>query len=193
MPVAWALAELGVQHESVKFDLSKGDQRKPAFLALNPNGKVPTIVVDGTPMFEAVAIMQWLGDRFGVEKKLWPSTNDPARLTALSWTTWSYVSFGSAVGRLFMANGGPSGANAVPAQVEACKNDLDGLLSVLDGQLSKQAYLLSSQFSLADLIVASVIGWATMNKLSLDKHTHVRDWLERSQKRPSFSASRAAQ
>lgn len=42
-PVTWALAELQVPHESVKLDLSKGDQKKPEFLALNPNGKVPTL------------------------------------------------------------------------------------------------------------------------------------------------------
>jgi len=62
-PVESALAELGVPHEKVSFDLSATRHKQPAFLKLNPNGKVPTLVVDGTPMFEALAIMQWLGDR----------------------------------------------------------------------------------------------------------------------------------
>ena len=41
------------------------------------NGKVPTLVVDGTPMFEALAIIQWLGDRYGVQQGLWPAANSP--------------------------------------------------------------------------------------------------------------------
>src|SRR3954468_7349001 len=98
-PVAWALAELGVPHEAIKFDLKAKDQRKPDFMALNPNGKVPTLVVDGTPMFEALAIMQWLGDRYGVQQGLWPSADSSARLEAMSWTTWAYVSLGPVVNR----------------------------------------------------------------------------------------------
>ena len=48
-PVACALAELGVPHERVKVDITTGEQRRPDYLALNPNGKVPTITVDGAP------------------------------------------------------------------------------------------------------------------------------------------------
>ena len=70
-------AELGVPHQSVKLDLSQGDQRKPEFLALNPNGKVPTITVDGAPMFEALAIELWLGHTYGVKSGLWPAGGTP--------------------------------------------------------------------------------------------------------------------
>jgi glutathione S-transferase len=192
-PVAWALAELGVPHEKVKFDLAEQKHKKPEFLKLNPNGRVPTLVVDGTPMFEAVAIMQWLGDRFGAEKKLWPKFDDPQRLQAVSWATWSYVSFGNTLARLFMATSdqfGPEFKNA--AQAEHCRKELNDLLSILDARVSSKPYLLSEQFSLADLIVASVIGWAAMNKVSLDQHANARAWLERCQNRPSFTASWAA-
>ena len=192
-PVAWALAELGVPHQSVKFDLSKGDQKKPEFLALNPNGKVPTLVVDGTPMFEAVAIMQWLGDRYGVEKKLWPSTQDPQRLQALSWTTWSYVTFGNNLRGILTATSeqlGPSFHNA--AQAEYYRKEVAGLLGMLDARVAQKGFLLSDQFSLADLIVSSVIGWASMNNISLEAHPNVKSWLARCQDRPSFRASWSA-
>jgi glutathione S-transferase len=192
-PVAWALAELDVPHEKVKFVLAEQKHKKPEFLKLNPNGKVPTLVVDGTPMFEAVAIMQWLGDRFGAEKKLWPKFDDPQRLQAVSWATWSYVSFGNTLSRLFMATSdqfGPEFKNA--AQAEHCHKELSDLLSILDARIASKPYLLSEQFSLVDLIVASVVGWANMNKVSLEQHAHVRAWLERCQNRPSFKASWAA-
>jgi len=77
-PVSCALRELGVPHERVNLNLAAGDQRKPEYLALNPNGKVPLLVVDGTPLFEALAILQWLGDTYGVDKGLWPAAGSPA-------------------------------------------------------------------------------------------------------------------
>src|SRR5690606_22457152 len=103
-PVSWAIAELEVPHERVTLNLAAGDTRKPEFLRLNPNGKVPTLVVDGTPMFEALAIMTWLGDRYGVARGLWPAADSPARLEALSWSTWAYVSYGAVVNRLAYAS-----------------------------------------------------------------------------------------
>ena len=192
-PVAWALLELAVPHQSVKLDLKQNEQKKPEFLALNPNGKVPTLVVDGTPMFEALAIMQWLGDRYGVDKQLWPGVNDPQRLQALSWTTWSYVSFGNTLRGLFTATSeqfGPGFQNA--AQAEHYGKELANLLGMLDARLAQKPFLLSEQFSIADLIVSSPIAWASMNKVSLDAHANVSSWLARCQARPSFRASWSA-
>src|SRR5262245_56056124 len=105
-PVAVALAELGVPHEQVTLEIVKQqDTRKAEFLEINPNGKVPTLVGDGTPMFEALAIMCWLGDRYGAERGLWPAADAPERLTALSWATWSYVTLVSTLQRYFILSG----------------------------------------------------------------------------------------
>src|SRR3989344_4025279 len=54
-PIACALTELAVPHERVKIDIRTGEQRRPEYLAMNPNGKVPTLTVDGAPMFAAPA------------------------------------------------------------------------------------------------------------------------------------------
>ena len=102
-PVACALAELGVAHERVKVDITAGEQRQPGFLALNPNGKVPTLTVDGAPMFETVAIEMWLGETYGVEKGLWPAEGTPERLQAMAWSTWSYVTYGAQLVRSWCA------------------------------------------------------------------------------------------
>ncbi len=186
-PVTCALLELGVPHERINVNLAEGEQRKPEYLALNPNGKVPLLVVDGTPLFEALAILQWLGDRFGVEKKVWPAASDPARLEALSWTTWGYVSFGSAVVRWFAA-----ASDRLPAEqrnaaaAAAAMKDVQTLLGVLDGRLAPRQYVLGSAFSLADLVLASCVNWAQYSGVSLDGHASVKAWLERCLTRPSL-------
>src|SRR5580693_4008505 len=92
------LEELGVPCERIKLDLQKGDTKKPEFLKLNPNGKVPLIVHDGTAIWESSAINMYLGETFGVEKKLYPAPG-PKRGEAMKWIAWTNVTLGDAVAR----------------------------------------------------------------------------------------------
>lgn len=187
IPVLNALAELDVPHELVLMDLSAGDQRAPDFLALNPNGKVPTLVVDGTPMFEALAIMQWMGDRFGVERGLWPAVDDPARLEALSWSTWAYATWSCAFKRLSYAS-----SERVPkelhhaAQATHAQKELQELLGVLDARLATRRFLLGDEFTLVDLIVGSGVTYGSYCGVSTRAHSHVEAWLARFHARPAY-------
>ena len=60
--VRWMLEECGADYELRHVDLQKGENRRPEFLAINPMGKIPTIVVEGTVITEAPAIIAWLAD-----------------------------------------------------------------------------------------------------------------------------------
>jgi glutathione S-transferase len=109
--VHWALEELGVPYEKVRLDLRAGDQRKPDFLKINPNGKVPALVDDGAPMFESLAILLHLAVKYGVAKKLWPATTDAtAHAEALSWSVWGTATLASHVFRVMQ-----NSAERVPA------------------------------------------------------------------------------
>jgi glutathione S-transferase len=188
-PVACALLELGVPHERINLDLAAGDQKKPGFLALNPNGKVPTLVVNGTPLFEALAILHWLGDEYGIDKGLWPAPGTPARLEALSWTTWSYVTYGAALQRLFHTTSERSPKERHNAALaDATKEELQQLLGVLDARLQTTPYLLGSAFSLADLIVCAVVNYGVYCGASVQAHAAITHWLERCGSRPSLQS-----
>lgn len=182
-PIACALAELGVPHERVKVDITTGEQRRPAYLALNPNGKVPTLTVDGAPMFEALAIELWLGQTYGVERGLWPALDTPGHLQAMAWSTWSYVTYGAQLVRLQAANdlGTPDDAHG-----SAARRQLDGLLTVLDDRLSRQPWMLGEGFTLVDLIVASVIGYSAYIGAPVSSHPTTMAWLQKVQARPSM-------
>ncbi|TWT21323.1 glutathione S-transferase family protein [Luteimonas marina] len=186
-PVVNAIAELGIDCEIVMFDLSSREQKQPAYLAINPHGVVPTLVVDGTPLFEAVEIMQWLGDRHGVERGLWPAADTPARLVALSWTSWAYVSYGALLNVLNFSQSPRADARLhhPPLAAEALKQ-LDAALGRLDAQLAKAPFLLGDAFSLADLIVAGVVTYSTYCGVSVDGHAHVQRWLQAFQSRPAY-------
>ena len=187
IPVVHALAELELEHELVLLDLQAGDQRKADFLALNPNGKVPTLVVDGTPMFEALAILQWLGDRYGVAQGLWPAADAPQRLEALSWSTWMYVSFSAVIGRLRVS----SSERVDPSlhhdgQAKLAREELQAMLAILDRRLARTGYLVGDHFTLADLIVGNGIAYATFAGVSTQGHGHVETWLAGLRDRPAF-------
>lgn len=184
-PIACALAELQVPHERVKVDIRAGEQRRPEFLALNPNGKVPTLTVDGAPLFEALAIHLWLGERWGVEQGLWPAAGTSQRLAAMSWCTWAYVTYGSVISRLYaVAHGDEQSRDA--HQAERAIADLDSLLGLLDAHLTRQPWIVGDKYSLADLVVASVVGYTAFLGAPVAAHPNVQTWLSTVKARPAM-------
>jgi GST-like protein len=179
-----------VPHERVLVDLKAKEQKRPDFLKLNPNGKVPTLVVDGTPMFEALAINIWLGERFGIDKQLWPAPGTHAAGEALSWSAWAYVTYGSTATRLFHASGrwhGEGFQNA--AQREVATADIAELLRILDERLTGRAFMLGASFTLVDLVVASAVGYSCAGGVSVAEFPRVKAWLENCQARPAARAA----
>ena len=184
-PIACALAELQVPHERVKVDIRAGEQRRPEFLALNPNGKVPTLTIDGAPLFEALAIHLWLGENWGVKQGLWPAAGTPERLAAMSWCAWAYVTYGGVISRLHAAaHGDEAGRDA--RQAERAIADLDSLLGLLDAHLTRQPWMLGDTYSLADLVVGSVVGYTAFLGAPVAAHPKVQAWLGKVKSRPAM-------
>ncbi len=184
-PVASALTELDIPHERVKVDIHAGEQHRPEFLALNPHGKVPTLTVDGAPMFETLAIHFWLAETYGVARGLWPAAGTPERLQAMSWCTWAYVSYGAVLVRMQIAGHGEEKLRST-VHAEAAHADLDKLLAILDARLAAQPWMLGADYSLADLVVGSVIGYSAFRGAPVAAHPHVQTWLQKVQARPAM-------
>lgn len=192
--VHWTLEELGIPYEKVKLDLRAGDQRKPDFLAINPNGKVPALVLDGTPVFESSAIQILLGERFGVEKGLWPAANTPERAQALSWLLWGQISLGGPFMRYFINTGEwtPKELQHAPAG-EAALKEVHANLEILDARLRGREFVVGDRFNLADLDLASLCGWAIPTaKLDVSKYPNLQDWLGRMTSRNAFKTAMSA-
>ena len=82
-----ALHETGAEFRSCPLSFAKGDQRQPSYLALNPEGKVPTLVMDGRPLTEVAAILYYLARRYPAAELL--PVNDPeAELQVISWMSF---------------------------------------------------------------------------------------------------------
>ena len=192
------LAELGTPCERVRLDISAGDTRKPDFLKVNPNGRVPALVHEGTAIWESAAITLYLGEVFGVEAKLYPAPG-PERGEAMKWIVWSNVTLAEAAGRLSAAlptsSEGAVESNSLdwvaPDQrsvsaVEQAKADLDRWLKILDGGLEGKSFLLG-EYSLADTHLQAFVGWIASMAVDLMPFPNVMGWLKRCGERPALA------
>ena len=82
-----ALHEIGAPFESRPISLAKKENREPAFLAINPEGKVPTLVIDGRPMTEVAAILFYLAKRYP-DTGLLPHGDIEAEAQVISWMSF---------------------------------------------------------------------------------------------------------
>jgi glutathione S-transferase len=153
--ISFALHELGLECEIVPVDLTKGEQRKPEFLALNPFGRVPVLVDGDLKLWESHAILAYLGDK---TSKLWPTTA-AGRGDALRWLFFlsGHIS-PSATDLVFnriavKLLGIPGDQDAIARGEKA----LPGVIGIVEGQLAKGKWMLGNEFSLVDCAYTPVL------------------------------------
>jgi glutathione S-transferase len=188
--IHWALEELGVPYEKRKLDLSAGDQKKAEYLALNPNGKVPLLVDEGMPIFESLAILIYLGERYGVEKNLFPSAN-MQRAEALKWMSWGSVTVTEALSRLIRSAGDRFPEEKNEKNAATAKKDLGELIGILDRHLAGREYVLGGGFSLADVALAAFMPFLGRLGVDFNPFANVNAWVTRCTTRPALGRAMA--
>jgi glutathione S-transferase len=150
---------LGVDVEIAICDLMSGGQRAPAYLALNPNGKVPALEDGALTLWESMAISQYLADQR--PSAFFPS-DARARADITRWMAWDLGALGRATDTLLFENvlRGAFGLGAPDAASVASANQkFRGHATILEAQLSRGAYLTGDTLTVADLFVAG--SWET--------------------------------
>jgi glutathione S-transferase len=184
------LEELAIPCERVKLDLKKGETKKPEFVKLNPNAKVPVIVHDGSVIFESSAITMYLGEMFGVERKLYPAPG-PKRGEAMKWIAWANVTLGEAVGRWAR-----NAMEWMPAEQrnekagEVAKKDIGDCLRIVDEALEGKAFLVGD-YTLADTHLNSLMDWLRHLKVDFTPYARVEAWSRRCADRPAYKKQMA--
>jgi glutathione S-transferase len=180
------LEELAVPCERVTVDLKKGDTHSQEFLRVNPNGKIPVLVHDGTAIWESAAITLYLGEIFGVAKGLYPEPG-PQRGEAMKWVVWSNVTLGDAFGRYVRNTSDWFPAEQHNAKAAAAaESDTRGCLQILDRALTGREYLLAG-YTLADAHVNSLVDWLRFMKLDFSDCQHLNSWSKRCAARPAYA------
>ena len=171
------LEELGAPFELQLLNMKAGEQRQPAYLAVNPMGKVPAIRHGEALVTEQGAIFIYLADLFP-EAGLAPALNDPLRGPYLRWLVYYGSSFEPAVVDRAMKRE-PDGTAMSPY------GDFDTMLGTLVAQLRKGPYLLGDRFSAADVLWGGALGWTTMFGLVPDL-PEIKDYVARAKARPAY-------
>ncbi len=184
----WMLEELGLEYEHVPLNFATGDTRKPEFLALNPNGHIPTLVDGDTVLFESMAINLYLAEKYdgGLQPK---SVEDRGRAT--QWSFWVMTETElSVVEFLFNTLILPE-ASRDAAVVAAAVQKLEAPFAVLDAALEGRDFLVGDHFSVADLNVAAVLGWCVAGGFDFSSTPNLERWLKSSMRRPAAGAAQA--
>ncbi len=178
----WMLKELALPFRHVPVGFTDGSTRKPEFLAINPNGRVPVIDDDGFIVYESMAINLYLARKFG--GPLAP-VGLQQETQAQMWSFWVVTEvekpllFAAANRKLFPEAGRDE------ALVQLALAKLDRPLKVLDAHLARSPHLLGEHFTVADLNVATVMDLAPQCGIALDAWPQVKAWHQRCLARPA--------
>ncbi len=191
--IAWALEELDLPYQYVEVDQAKLEHRSPAYLALNPHGKVPALVDGEQTFFESAAILLHLGDQYGATKGLWPARSDPAHNEALCWTVWATTELGSYMMQ-YLYHGLDTAFSYKPEdRSKVCagynRSQFMRCLDALEARLAGRQFMLRD-FSLVDVAAASWLALGTMCGVALDAHPRVAAWAQRCSERPACKRAR---
>jgi glutathione S-transferase len=171
----WIAEELQLAYEHVPVEIGEAGARRPEFLAVNPNGRLPLIADGDVVISESLAITLYLA------KKYSPGVLDEARVWQWSFWALAEVDRGVNIWSLHAMRLPPDERDAT-LRNEAL-NVLSAPFKVLDAAVAKNTYLLGPDFTVADLNVAAVISRAV--DMDLTAWPHLKNWLYRCLDRPA--------
>ena len=179
-----ALLEIGAPFELKRIDIEKGEQRSAAYLAINPRGVVPTLVVDGQPHGEAAALAMLLAERHP-DAALAPAPGSTQRGDYLQWMFYLANSLQPLFRQWFypndhLAEGGETTQQNARAGIEKCWLHIDAHLA------AHGPYLLGERFGVVDLYALMLMRWSRNMPKPATEWPHVAALAARLKARPSW-------
>lgn len=173
-------AVLGIELEEKMLDFAKGEHKSPEYLALNPNGAIPTLVDGEFVLTESRAIMQYLASTKPEAGLL--GRDEKARADVIRWQFWDAAHWSPGLGILtfqrflkpMFGMGEPDAAKVAEA--------LEGIRrfgAVLDKRLDGRTHVVGDALTLADLTIASSLMYAKQTDVPLGDFPNVVSWLSR--------------
>jgi len=180
-----ALEEIGVPFETELVRLPEKQQKSPEYLAINPKGKVPALIVDGTPITENVSILSWLNQTYP-DAQLLPKTNSSfehylqmADISFVSGTVHPFVT------RIAMPSKFAKSEDAIAEVKQAAIEEVRQYAQLINDRYSRGSWWYGDQWSIMD----AYIFWAWTRMVGEgfpeQEYTHVVELCQRIQERPS--------
>ncbi len=147
----WAVGELGLEHTRIDIGGAFGMNKEPKYLAMNPNGLVPTLEEeDGFLLWESNSVVRYLAGKHDRNNVLEPK--DPKqRALASQWMDWQLSVAGPAITPAFwgLIRTPPEKRDA--AAIKASQDKTVDAMKILDAQLAKTTYIAGTAFSYGDI------------------------------------------
>ncbi|KAB7630379.1 glutathione S-transferase family protein [Stenotrophomonas rhizophila] len=184
--VHWLLLELQIEHDLVLLDFDKREHKDAAYLALNPAGLVPTLVLDGQVLTEAAAIALHLADRHP-EAALLPAPGTAQRAEAYRWMFWCANTVQPAYRAWFYPQ-----EMADPEHVDTtrqrARERLEGAWQHLTEHLSTRGpYVLGESLSVVDFMLVMLMRWSRNMPTPSDTWPALKTYADRLKARPAFA------
>ncbi|MBW2271569.1 MAG: glutathione S-transferase family protein [Deltaproteobacteria bacterium] len=181
------LEEAGADYEKIVVDIASNDHKSAEFLAVNPLGQIPALVLpDGTLMTESAAMVLQIADRHP-EAKLAPPAASPESARFQRWLLFLATSLYTAALRYYYPDqftSDPAGHGGISATGLA---DFDRCLAILDEALDPGPYLLGETFSAVDVYLTMLVGWHPEMPESLAANPRIRKLCELVEARPAIA------
>jgi glutathione S-transferase len=182
------LQHLGVECEVLEESMT--DLKRADFLAMNPNGKVPTLVDGDFKLNESRAIMQYVASK-KPGNTLWPT--DPKRQADIArWQFWEATHLSRGTGgfafeklfkKLFMKQ------DADPVALATAEKEWNTWAPILNGHLESRKWMLGDEMTIADFSVGACFSYAEASGLPWDSYTHIKGWWSRLSEVPAWKST----
>jgi glutathione S-transferase len=183
--VHWLLIELGIEHELRMLDFDKQEQRSPEYLAINPQGRVPTLIVDGQVLTESAAIAMHLAD-LHPQAGLAPAIGTPERAAYYRWMLFGAYTLMPAYRGWFYPDE-PAGEDNIDKVKASSRATLEAAWQQVNDHLEAHGpYLLGEKLSAADFVFTMLMRWSRNMPRPTDTWPALKAFAERMKARPAF-------
>ncbi len=187
--VLWTMAECGAEFRFHKVDLGRGEARTPAYLAMNPNGRVPTLVDGDLVLFESAAICTYIADRHP-EAALIPPPGTPEKARHDQWMFWVCTELEQALWSMGKHRFALPAQYRIPEMMRTALWEYERAAQVLSAALEGRPHLLGERFGLVDIMAGHTLSWARAFSVPLGSPV-LEAYADRVLSRPGFLATRA--
>ncbi len=185
LAVHWMLIELGVPFELELVDFETRAQSSAAFLALNPSGRVPVLVVDGVPRAEVAALLMLLAERHP-EAGFAPAAGSLERADYLQWMLFLANTLQPAF-RVWFYPDEPAGPDQVAAVQAKARADIEAIWARVDARFADgRRFLLGERLSAADFLLTMLTRWSRAMPVTAAAFPHLCAYIRRMRAMPSL-------
>lgn len=185
LAVHWMLIELGVPFEARRLDIEAREHKGPEYLRLNPNGVVPTLLVDGRPVFESAALLTLLAERHP-EAMLAPAVGSAARASYLQWM-FHFSNTLQPAYRTWFYPEEAAGATNVEAAKDAARPRIEAAWDRVETHLASSGpWMCGGTFTALDFLATMLMRWSRNMAKPATNWPGLAVYVAKMKARPSF-------